>query len=75
MSTLLNAQDKLSEITARLAALQALFMYEERDKEFGQDECFGIDLTIQTIIDDLDEIGQSLSTVKEHKQEGESPTD
>ena len=74
MRTLIDAQDNLSKIKARLAALQALFMYEERDKEFGYTECFGIDLTIQTIIDDLDEIGQSLATVKEHKQDGESPT-
>ena len=65
MSTLLNVRDKLGEIQARLAALQALFMYEERDKEFGREECFGIVLTIQTIMDELDGIRKSLSTVKE----------
>ena len=60
MSTLIDAQDKLSEISARLAALQALFMYDENDKQFGQTECFGIDLTIQTIVDDLDGIDDAL---------------
>ena len=77
MNELLDAQDNLSKIKARLAALQALFMYDTKDKEFNYTECFGIDLTIQTIIDDLTGIEQSLGTVKEekaHEMEGESPT-
>ena len=65
MSTLLDAQDKHSEIQARLAALQALFMYEERDKEFGQEECWGIDLTIRTIRDDLGGIDDALKGAAE----------
>ena len=65
MSTLLNARDKLGEIKARLAALQALFCHDGRDKEFGSAECWGIDRTIETIRDDIGEIEQSLSTVRE----------
>ena len=65
MKDLLDVRDKLSELEARLAALQALFLYEGRAKVFGYPECWGIDLTIQTIADDLGKLGQSLSTVQE----------
>ena len=75
MSVLLDARDKLDEIKARLAALQALFFYQGKDKQFGYSACWGIDLTIGTIVDDLGDIEQSLATVKEHNQGGQSPTD
>ena len=52
--TLLNAQEKLGEIKARLAALQELFNWQGVNKEFGSSGCFGIDLTIGTIVDELD---------------------
>ena len=65
MSDLLDARDKLDEIKARLAALQALFLYDNKIKQFNYDACWGIDRTIQTIVDDLAGIEQSLSTVKE----------
>ena len=65
MSDLLDARDKLDEIKARLAALQALFLYEGKHKQFGYDECWGIDLTIRTIVDDIGAINESLSSVKE----------
>lgn len=65
MSTLLDARDKLDEIKARLAALQALFLYDGKPKHFEYDECWGIVLTIRTIVDDIGAINESLSTVKE----------
>jgi len=65
MSTLLDARDKLDEIKARLAALQALFLYDGKDKQFGYSACWGIDCTIQTIVDDIGAINESLSMVKE----------
>ena len=42
--------------------------YEERDKEFTQKECFGIDLTIQTIRDDLDAIEKVLDAVNRERK-------
>ena len=65
MSALLDAQDKLAEIKARLAALQALFLYDGKDKQFGYSECWGIDRTIQTIVDDLVGIEQAFSAVED----------
>ena len=40
-------------------------MYDGKDKEFGYETCWGIDRTIQTVIDDLGGIDQSLGTVEE----------
>ncbi len=66
----LDARNKLSEIQARLAALQALFMYDQNDKQFGQTECFGIDLTIQTIVDDLGSIDDALKGAVKASNQG-----
>ena len=63
MSALLDARDKLDEIKARLAALQQLFVYEGKDKQIGYSACWGIDRTIQTIVDDLAEIEQAMEGV------------
>ena len=66
----LDARNKLSEIQARLAALQALFMYDQNDKQFGQTECFGIDLTIQTIVDDLGSIDDAIKGAVKASNQG-----
>ena len=66
----LDARNKLSEIRARLAALQALFMYDKNDKGFGQEECWGIELTIQTIVDDLGGIDDALKCAVKASNQG-----
>ena len=64
MSAFLNARDKLSEISARLTALQALFDCSgkhDQFRQFNSHACWGIDRTIQTLIDDLKEVDRQFS--------------